>query len=602
MSLTEMDRVTGLVSGELGALPQVASVGATLGRAVSSDQVENVNTGELWVTVKPDADYGQAVAAVRGIATGTPGISGSVSTYETLAMGNVLDSGGPRVVVTRLYGVNYLGLAQLVPSLRTAIGAVPGVRGTSVALPVAQPTIEVNVNLLAAARAGISPGEVRREAGTLLSGLTVGNYFENQEVFDVVVWGTPTTRDSLTAVRNLLLDAANGQHVALGQVATVTVAPEPADLSQEATADYLDVTATVASGSSAGAVASQITAQLQSMSLPAEYHAEVVTGSGFSGGAALAGTASGAALSPNGGASAGTSRAAFLSYVIAALVAVLLLIQAVTANWRQAFLGFVLLPACLAGAVLVAFATGNGGTLAGAAGLLAVFALAARQVIAGLGRLRAAAGGAGTGHAESGEDGQDANAAVGTDKADGADEIREVLTPAIVTALALLPFIALGNVPGMELLHVAAAVILGGLVTTTAVTLVVLPALATALRPAHAVESVGADGSISLIVAGADGNGTDSHGTDGHGTDGHATGDGHLDGTASTSTLPASDELASADGATSARDAAGARDQSGVADPTHLTSPNGNALVPGTAATPDVPTTPTVRTDFREDV
>jgi Cu/Ag efflux pump CusA len=577
MSLTELDRVTGLVSGELGALPQVASVGATLGRAVSSDQVENVNTGELWVTVKPDADYGQAVAAVRGIADGTPGISGSVSTYETLAMGDVLDSGGPRVVVTRLYGVNYAGLAQLVPSLRTAIGAVPGVRATSVTLPVAQPTIEVNVNLLAAARAGISPGEVRREAGTLLSGLTVGNYFENQEVFDVVVWGTPAARDSLTAVRNLLLDAANGQHVPLGQVATVTVAPEPADLPQEATADYLDVTATVASGSSAAAVASQVTAQLQSMSFPAEYHAEVVTGSGFSGGAALAGTASGAALSPNGGASAGTSRAAFLSYVIAALVAVLLLIQAVTGSWRQAFLGFLLLPACLAGAVAIAFATGNGGTLAGAAGLLAVFALAARQVIGGLGRLRAAASGEGTGQAEPGGDGQGATAA------DGTDEVREVLTPAIVTALALLPFIALGNVPGMELLHVAAAVILGGLVTTTAVTLVALPALGTALRPAHAVESAAADGSISLIVAGADGHGAGDYGTGDYGTGGPGTENGHQDGTASS------------------RDAAGARDQSGAADPAHLTSPNGEVPGPGTAATPDAPTAPAVRTDFRED-
>jgi Cu/Ag efflux pump CusA len=568
MSLTEMDRITGLVSGELRALPAVGSVGATLGRAVSSDQVENVNTGEVWVTVRPGADYGQALAAVRGIAAGTPGIRGTVDTYETLAMGDALDSGGSPVVVTRLYGVNYARLSVLMPALRAAIGAVPGVSGTSVSPPVVQPTIEVNVNLLAAARAGISPGDVRREAGTLLSGLTVGNYFENQEVFDVVVWGTPAARDNLTAMRNLLLDAANGQHVPLGQVATVTVAPEPADLSQEAMAEYQDVTATVASGSSAGAVASAVNARLQSMRLPAEYHAEVVTGSGFSGVATLAGTAAGAALSPNGGASAGTSRAAFVSYVIAALIAILLLIQAVTGNWRQAFLGFLLLPACLAGAVAVAFATGNGGTLAGAAGLLAVFALAARQVIAGLGRLRTKAAVHG---AERGDGAQSRRGAPGAGTAEEPDEFGEVVVPAIVTAVALLPFIAAGDVPGMELLHVAAAVILGGLITTSAVTLVVLPALATALRPPHAVESAAADGSVSAIVAGADGHG-----------DGHV--DGHGDTTASTDSLP------------------GSGDQLPAADRTHLTSPNGDAAAPGTHTAPDTPPASAVRTDFREDV
>ena len=58
MSLPELSRMTSLVTGELRTLPSVQSVGATLGRATNSDQVENVNTGELWITLKPDASYG----------------------------------------------------------------------------------------------------------------------------------------------------------------------------------------------------------------------------------------------------------------------------------------------------------------------------------------------------------------------------------------------------------------------------------------------------------------------------------------------------------------------------------------------------------------
>ena len=77
----------------------------------------------------------------------------------------------------------------------------------------------------AAERYGIAPGDVRRTAATLLSGLTVGNLFEQQKVFDVVVWSTPDTRASLTAIQDLAIDAADGGQVRLADVADVRIAP-----------------------------------------------------------------------------------------------------------------------------------------------------------------------------------------------------------------------------------------------------------------------------------------------------------------------------------------------------------------------------------------
>ena len=465
MSLTEMSRMTSLVTGELSALPSVQTVGATLGRATNSDQVENVNTGELWITLKPDANYDQATAQLSAIANGTPGLTGTVSTYETDSMTGVLVSGS-NTVVTRVYGVNGGTLATLAGQLSGVIGHIPGVTGTTVTTPVTQPTIDINVNIDAAARYGISPGDVRREAGTLLSGLTVGNYFENQEVFDVVVWGLPAVRSSLTTIENLVIDAANGGHVKLGQVATVAVQPQPSDIPQEAMSQYADVTATV-SGSSAGSVRQAISAKVTAMTFPTDYHAELVTPSQY--GNVLAGTAAGNQLSPNGSYAGGTSRIAFISYVIAALVAVLLIGQAVTGSWRLGLMSFVLLPACLSGAVLVTFAAGQQGTLAAAAGLLAVFALAARLVIGVGARLRAGAG--------------------LDDAGISFDSLAQVAVPALVTAVALVPFIVMGDVPGMELLHTAAAVILGGLVTTIGVCLVVLPVASRLLGPGPETES-----------------------------------------------------------------------------------------------------------------
>jgi Cu/Ag efflux pump CusA len=456
MSLSEVSRMTSLVTGELRALPSVQSVGATLGRATNSDQVENVNTGELWITLQPDASYGQASSQISSIADGTPGLTGTVSTYEADSMTGFLASGS-NTVVTRVYGVNGGELATLAGGLSRAVARIPGVTGTTVTTPVTQPTIDITVNLDAAARYGISPGNVRREAGTLLSGLTVGNYFEKQEVFDVVVWGAPVTRSSLSSIENLVIDSANGGHVRLGQVAAVAVQPQPSDIPQEAMSQYADVTATV-SGDPAGSVRDAISAKLAGMTFPTGYHAELVGPTQY--GNVLAGSAAGNQLSPNGSYASGTSRFAFIGYVIAALVAVLLIGQAIAGGWRLGLASFLVLPACLSGAVLVTFATGQQETLAAAAGLLSVFALAARLVMGVAARLR-------------GSTAHDAVAAPGVGA--GLGSPAQVAVPALVTAVTLVPFIVTGDVPGTELLHTAAAVILGGLATTTLACLVVLP-------------------------------------------------------------------------------------------------------------------------------
>ena len=78
---------------------------------------------------------------------------------------------------------------------------VNGVADVHVLLPPEEPAIRVRVDLAKADRYGIKPGDVRRAATTLLSGLVVGSLFEEQKVFDVVVWGTPEVRSNLTSVR-----------------------------------------------------------------------------------------------------------------------------------------------------------------------------------------------------------------------------------------------------------------------------------------------------------------------------------------------------------------------------------------------------------------
>lgn len=307
-------------------------------------------------------------------------------------------------------------------------------------LPAEQPTLNLAVNLAAATRNGVKPGDIRREAATLLSGLTVGNVFEQQKVFDVVVLGTPAVRSNLSSVSNLLLDTVNGGHARLGSLARVSVATEPEDIPHDAMSPYVDVTAPLA-GRSLGSAMTAMANGLGRAAFPLGYSAVVM----------------GQPASP----AVAAGRLAI--YLIAALTAILLLVQAATGSWRLALLVLAALPVPVAAGILTTFAFGPPDTLAALAGLLGVLAITIQQAF----RVTAAIGRGDPAHR--GPLTQDALA----DVAAGASG--PVVLAAAVTGVALLPFIVMGDVAGIELLSTAAAVILAGLVAATLLNTLVLP-------------------------------------------------------------------------------------------------------------------------------
>jgi Cu/Ag efflux pump CusA len=452
MSLPELDRLAARTSQELTALPSVADVAATVGRAVSSDQIVNTNSAEIWVTIKPGAPYSSAVAQVRAIAEGMPGVAGTVGTYESDSMDGVL-AAPPGALTVRLYGSDYGQLARLGRQVEAIMSRMGGLGSPQMQLPVEQPTLNVTVNLAAATRDGLTPGDVRREAATLLSGLTVGNFFEQQKVFDVVVVGTPTVRSSLTSVNNLLLDTVNGGHARLGSLAQVSVAAEPEDITHDAMSPYVDVTARLA-GRSLSSARTAASDGLSGISFPLGYYALVEGGPGnpaFSG-------------------------AQLASYVIAALIGILLLAQAATVSWRLALVVLAALPVPVAAGVLTAFALGAQDSLAAAAGLLGVLAIAIHQAFGVTAAIRRA-------HLADG--GQLTPSVL---VAAAADASGPAITAAVMTAAALVPFIVMGDIAGNELLHTAAAVILVGLVAATLLNTLVLPAACLRFGPASAPE------------------------------------------------------------------------------------------------------------------
>ncbi len=453
-SLGEMNRITARVLNRLRALPAVADVGATLGRAVSADQIVETSSGQIFVALKPGANYDQALAAVRQVAGSTPGMQSSVSTYEGDVTTGVLAPATHQVAV-RIYGEDYAVLGGLARRVGTLMSHVSGLGPARIETPTQEPNIEVAINDDAALRAGVLPGDARREASTLISGLAVGNFFQDQAVFDVVVRGTPAQAGSLSSVRDMLIDTSNGGHVRLGDIATVSVKPDPVDIQHQAISRYVDVVANV-SGRSVGSASNALRGPLAGIAYPLEYHAEIVGGT------------------PDDP----TSHTAFISYVLAAAVGILLLLQAAVGNWRLALLLFLVAPVALSGGLVVALLSGEMSSLGTYAGLLGVLAFAVRQGVVLVERIRRR-------HAA---DGGPLSREIVAGAA--AERFGPALTAGAVIAALLVPFAVMGDVAGNELTHTAAAVMLGGLLTSLAVTQLILPAVHLRLGPTEPIAAL----------------------------------------------------------------------------------------------------------------
>jgi Cu/Ag efflux pump CusA len=298
------------------------------------------------------------------------------------------------------------------------------------------------VDLDRARAVGIKPGDVRRAEATLVQGLVVGSVFEEQKVFEVIVQGTPEARRSVASIRNLLLDTPGGGHVRLGEVADVRVTNLPISIARDSVSRRLDVEADV-SGRSLDSVASDVEDRLQSSVFPLEYHAEVLE------------QTTAAEID------SGHVRAAAIAVAIAAL----LLMQAAFRSWRLAVLCFLTLPVALVGGVLAALIDGVELSLGSLIGFLALLGIATRN---GLVVIR---------HFQDLESYEGETFCAELVRRGARERLGPIITTASALALVALVFVVLGSRPGLEIVSPMAVVILGGLVTTTLVSLFVLPAL-----------------------------------------------------------------------------------------------------------------------------
>jgi Cu/Ag efflux pump CusA len=441
-SHSAMNRVTTLASRELRTIPGVRNVSGQMGRAITSDKHTNINTGELWVSLDPAADYEATVAAVEQTVSGYPGLSPEVLTYSKAKIRNEL-SGTNESFIVRVYGEDMSVIRKKAEEVKSAVAKISGVVEAQVQYPEEMPTVEIEPNLEKMKAYGLKPGDVRRTATSLVGGILVGSLYEEQKVFEVLVYGTPEIRHSISSIEELLVDTPTGGHVRLKDVADVRIVPSVTVINRDAVARCMDVTANV-SGRDLAGVAAEVERSIKQINFPLEYRAELLGEY----------------------AERLASQQRVTAFTIAAAIGILLIMQVFFKSWRLAAAMFVALPTALVGGALTAIITGGGLLSFGSIiGFIAIFGLAMRNSMTLIGRYRRLE--------------HDSDESFGPELVQRGtrEQSGPILMTAVTTALAILPLAFAGNVAGLEIMQPMAVVALGGLITATIFTLAGVPAL-----------------------------------------------------------------------------------------------------------------------------
>jgi CzcA family heavy metal efflux pump len=442
-SQEEEFRISVAACNELREIPGVRNCASHIGQAFQSDEPYGVDFGENWISVDPSVSYSETLAAVQETVDGYPGLRRDVQTYLKERIREVL-AGSSHPIIIRIYGDDLKVIREKGEEIKKLLEGIDGVTDEHVeTLGTPTPQIEVEVNLAAAKEYGVKPGDVRRMVGIMVAGEEAGDMFINGRTHDINVWSIPEARHSVDDISDMLIDTPSGEKITLKEVAEVRIAEVPNGIRHEKQARRIDVDANV-EGRSLSAVVADIEERLETVEWPVGYHAEMLG-------------------EDKERKSAETQLAAFGIY---SLIGVFFILFAAFGTWRLATLSFLTLPSALVGGALaVYFFNDSILSLGSLVGFLTVFGIAARNKIMLIAHYQ---------HLQK-EEGM----AWGPELIlrGAVERFSPIMMTALATGLALVPLAVAGDIPGHEVEHPMAVVILGGLVTSTLLNLFIVPVL-----------------------------------------------------------------------------------------------------------------------------
>lgn len=444
-SLTESLRIGRQVSAELMRLPIVRAVSQRVGRAEKADDTFGTHYSEFEVDLKPlsgeEAEFAQV--DIRNALARIPGVNFAVNTFLTERVEETL-SGYTASVVVNIYGNDLDTLDAEALRVAQTLNQIPGATEIQIQSPPGTPQIGVRLRPAALARWGFDAVDVLDVVQTAFQGALVGQVYSGNRVFNVNVILSPSERKSIADIRTLPLRNTAGTFVRLGQLAEVYATSGRYVVLHNGARRVQAITSNVTGRNVTSFVAEAKRRITQDVRLAPGNYVE------------FGGTAK---------AQAASVRDLIVNSTIAA-IAVGLLLWIVLGYARNLILVLLNLPFGLAGGVLAVFATGGGISLGSLVGFVTLFGITLRNSVMLLSHYE---------HLVTVEGMQ-----WGPETAlrGAMERLTPILMTALATALGLLPLAIGSGAPGREIEGPMALVILGGLFTSTALNLLVMPSLA----------------------------------------------------------------------------------------------------------------------------
>jgi len=444
-SLDESLRRGRQVTAALEKLPFVRSVAQRVGRAELADDTWGPHYSEIEVDLKPmsGGEEEAAQGQIRKTLGQLSGLSFSMETFLTERIQETI-SGYTASVVANIYGTDLDQLDQEAQQVTRVLNGIRGARDVQMQAPPGTPEIAVDLNTPELQHWGFDPVTVLDDIHTAYEGEQVGNVYEGNRVFGVDVILPPSLRSRVDAVSQLPLRNPEGIYVPLGQLASVYQTSGRYAVLHDGARRVQTITLNVA-GSDTGAFVRSAQRELAAKVklAPGDY-------------VQFTGTAEAEAQ----------SRRDLLTHSLLAALGIILLLSIVLMNARNLLLVLANLPFALVGGILAVFAGGGMLSLGAMIGFVTLFGITVRNSIMLISHYE---------HLVSIE-GREWGYRTAIDGA--SERLVPILMTALVTALGLLPLAIGSNAPGQEIEGPLAIVILGGLVTSTALNLLVLPTLA----------------------------------------------------------------------------------------------------------------------------
>ena len=421
--------------------PRIASVQMRSGRAPGDADAAPVNLSHLDIEISDEGmkDREATVEKVREEFAKIPGSVGVIGGFISHRMDEIL-SGVRSAIAVKIFGSELEELRTLGKEVEAVMSDIPGLVDLQLEPQVPIKQVQIKFDRDAAARYGISVGDLSEITETALNGRVVSQVLEKQQLFDLLVWLKPEARNNLDTIRNLLVDTPNGQKIPLAALAKIDYGTGPNTINRE-NVSRLIVVSTNVSGRDLGSAVDEIRAKVkEKVQVPSGYFIQY------------------------GGQFESEQRASrnFLIFGGLSMIVIAVLMYFAVKSIPATLMIMSNLPLALAGGVFSVALGGGILSVASMVGFITLFGVATRNGLLLV-------------------ENYNSKFALGIPLREvifqgSMERLVAILMTALTSALGMVPLV-IGTGAGKEILQPLAIVVLGGLFTSTALTLLVLPAL-----------------------------------------------------------------------------------------------------------------------------